>query len=46
MAGVWRDGRVAAYELSWDQAPFRADERARVMSVEQVEGVHDPEAEG
>uniref|UniRef100_A0A0D3GU86 protein-serine/threonine phosphatase n=1 Tax=Oryza barthii TaxID=65489 RepID=A0A0D3GU86_9ORYZ len=53
VAGVWREGRVAAEELSWDQTPFRADERARVkacgarvMSVEQVEGVRDPEAEG
>ncbi|KQK14931.1 probable protein phosphatase 2C 65 isoform X1 [Brachypodium distachyon] len=53
VAGVWRDGRVAAEELSWDQTPFRADERARVkacgarvMSVEQVEGVRDPDAEG
>ncbi|BAF22374.2 Os07g0646100 [Oryza sativa Japonica Group] len=52
VAGVWREGRVAAEELSWDQTPFRADERARVkacgarvMSVEQVEGVRDPEAE-
>uniref|UniRef100_A0ACD5YSK2 Uncharacterized protein n=1 Tax=Avena sativa TaxID=4498 RepID=A0ACD5YSK2_AVESA len=53
VAGVWREGRVAAEELSWDQTPFRADERARVkacgarvMSVEQVEGVRDPDAEG
>ncbi|KAG8079516.1 hypothetical protein GUJ93_ZPchr0007g6164 [Zizania palustris] len=53
VAGVWRDGRVLAEELSWDQTPFRADERARVkacgarvMSVEQVEGVRDPDAEG
>ncbi|KAE8817459.1 putative protein phosphatase 2C 65 [Hordeum vulgare] len=53
VAGVWRDGRVAAEDLSWDQTPFRADERARVkacgarvMSVEQVEGVRDPDAEG
>ncbi|KAL5197558.1 hypothetical protein ABZP36_001070 [Zizania latifolia] len=53
VAGVWRDGRAVAEELSWDQTPFRADERARVkacgarvMSVEQVEGVRDPDAEG
>uniref|UniRef100_A0A0D9X275 protein-serine/threonine phosphatase n=1 Tax=Leersia perrieri TaxID=77586 RepID=A0A0D9X275_9ORYZ len=56
VAGVWRgggEGRVVAEELSWDQTPFRADERARVkacgarvMSVEQVEGVRDPDAEG
>ncbi|KAM0866032.1 hypothetical protein ACQ4PT_042906 [Festuca glaucescens] len=53
VAGVWRDGCVACEELSWDQTPFRADERARVkacgarvMSVEQVEGVRDPDAEG
>ncbi|KAL6657483.1 hypothetical protein ACP70R_005263 [Stipagrostis hirtigluma subsp. patula] len=53
VAGVWRDGRVVAEELSWDQTPFRADERARVkacgarvLSVEQVEGMRDPESEG
>ncbi|KAK3127882.1 hypothetical protein QOZ80_7AG0579680 [Eleusine coracana subsp. coracana] len=53
VAGVWRDGRVVAEDLSWDQTPFRADERARVkacdarvMSVEQVEGMRDPESEG
>jgi serine/threonine protein phosphatase PrpC len=46
VAGMWRDGSVAAEELSWDQTPFRADERARVMSVEQVEGMRDPDAEG
>ncbi|KAG0546093.1 hypothetical protein BDA96_02G418000 [Sorghum bicolor] len=53
VAGVWRAGRVVAEDLSWDQTPFRADERARVkacgarvMSVEQVEGMRDPEAEG
>nr|ACG25548.1 hypothetical protein [Zea mays]ACG25572.1 hypothetical protein [Zea mays] len=52
IAGVWRAGRVVAEDLSWDQTPFRADERervracgARVMSVEQVEGMRDPEAE-
>lgn len=52
VAGVWRAGRVVAEDLSWDQTPFRADERARVkacgarvMSVEQVEGMRDPEAE-
>ena len=39
--------------MSWDQTPFHADERARVkacgarvMSIEQVEGVRDPDAEG
>ncbi|XP_047068258.1 probable protein phosphatase 2C 65 isoform X2 [Lolium rigidum] len=53
VAGVWREGRVACEDLSWDQTPFRADERARVracgarvMSVEQVEGARDPDAEG
>jgi serine/threonine protein phosphatase PrpC len=53
VAGVWRAGRVVAEDLSWDQTPFRADERARVkacgarvMSVEQVEGMRDPESEG
>ncbi|WVZ66895.1 hypothetical protein U9M48_016054 [Paspalum notatum var. saurae] len=53
VAGVWRAGRVVAEDLSWDQTPFRADERARVracgarvMSVEQVEGMRDPDAEG
>uniref|UniRef100_A0A0A9BXE9 protein-serine/threonine phosphatase n=1 Tax=Arundo donax TaxID=35708 RepID=A0A0A9BXE9_ARUDO len=53
VAGVWREGRVVAEDLSWDQTPFRADERARVkacgarvMSVEQVEGMRDPESEG
>ncbi|KAL5215683.1 hypothetical protein ABZP36_007084 [Zizania latifolia] len=53
VAGVWRDGRAVAEELSWDQTPFRADELARVkafgarvMSVEQVEGVRDLDAEG
>ncbi|KAF0906456.1 hypothetical protein E2562_011451 [Oryza meyeriana var. granulata] len=53
VAGVWREGRVVAEELSLDQTPFRPDERARVkacgarvMSVEQVEGVRDPDAEG
>jgi serine/threonine protein phosphatase PrpC len=53
VAGVWRAGRVVAEDLSWDQTPFRADERARVkacgarvMSVEQVEGMRDPDSEG
>ncbi|XP_008670614.1 probable protein phosphatase 2C 65 isoform X3 [Zea mays] len=53
VAGVWRAGRLVAEDLSWDQTPFRADERARVkacgarvMSVEQVEGMRDPEDVG
>ncbi|KAL6841872.1 hypothetical protein ACP4OV_028384 [Aristida adscensionis] len=53
VAGVWRGGKVAAEELSWDQTPFRPDERARVkacgarvLSVEQVEGMRDPDSEG
>jgi serine/threonine protein phosphatase PrpC len=52
VATVWRAGMVVAEDLSWDQTPFRADERARirarsarVMSVEQVEGMRDPESE-
>nr|XP_029124141.1 probable protein phosphatase 2C 35 isoform X3 [Elaeis guineensis] len=49
VAGVWNGQRVVAEDLSSDQTPFRKDEYervrrcgARVLSVDQVEGVKDP----
>lgn len=49
VAGVWNGDRVVAEELSRDQTPFRKDEYervrqcgARVLSVDQVEGIKDP----
>ncbi|XP_008795086.2 probable protein phosphatase 2C 35 [Phoenix dactylifera] len=50
VAGVWNGDRVVAEDLSWDQTPFRKDEYervrqcgARVLSVDQVEGIKDPD---
>lgn len=47
--GVFEDDRLVAEELSHDQTPFRKDEYervrlcgARVLTVDQVEGVKDP----
>ncbi|KAH7666911.1 Protein-serine/threonine phosphatase protein [Dioscorea alata] len=52
VAGVWRNGSVVAEDLSRDQTPFRKDEYervrrcgARVLSVDQVEGVKDPDVQ-
>ncbi|XP_008775719.1 probable protein phosphatase 2C 35 [Phoenix dactylifera] len=49
VAGVWDGERVVAEDLSSDQTPFREDEYervrrcgARVLSVDQVEGIKDP----
>lgn len=49
VGGVYNGGRLIAEELSHDQTPFRKDEYervklcgARVLSVDQVEGVKDP----
>ncbi|XP_020086010.1 probable protein phosphatase 2C 35 isoform X2 [Ananas comosus] len=49
VAGVWNGSAVVAEDLSCDQTPFRKDEYervkqcgARVLSVDQVEGVKDP----
>ncbi|KAG6493722.1 probable protein phosphatase 2C 35 [Zingiber officinale] len=50
VAGVWSEGRVVAQELSIDQTPYRKDEYqrvkqcgARVLCVDQVEGMMDPD---
>lgn len=52
VAGVWNGNGVVAEELSCDQTPFRRDEcervkqcGARVLSVDQVEGVKDPDVQ-
>ncbi|MQL76232.1 hypothetical protein Taro_008637 [Colocasia esculenta] len=49
VAGVWNGNSVVAEDLSSDQTPFRRDEYervklcgARVLSVDQVEGIKDP----
>uniref|UniRef100_A0A1D1YWE7 protein-serine/threonine phosphatase n=1 Tax=Anthurium amnicola TaxID=1678845 RepID=A0A1D1YWE7_9ARAE len=49
VAGVWNGNSVIAEDLSSDQTPFRKDEYervklcgARVLSVDQVEGIKDP----
>lgn len=54
VAGIWDSDRnsVVAMDLSCDQTPFRKDEYervrqcgARVLSVDQVEGIKDPEVQ-
>lgn len=49
VAGIWNGNSVVAEDLSSDQTPFRKDEYqrvklcgARVLSVDQVEGIKDP----
>ncbi|XP_064965679.1 probable protein phosphatase 2C 35 [Musa acuminata AAA Group] len=50
VAGVWNGNRVVAEDLSSDQTPYRKDEYervrlsgARVLCVDQVEGMMDPD---
>nr|XP_009420981.1 PREDICTED: probable protein phosphatase 2C 35 [Musa acuminata subsp. malaccensis] len=50
VAGIWNGNRVMAEDLSTDQTPYRKDEYervklcgARVLSVDQVEGIVDPD---
>ncbi|CAA7405985.1 unnamed protein product [Spirodela intermedia] len=49
VAGIWNGDSVVAEDLSSDQTPFRKDEYqrvklcgARVLTVDQVEGIKDP----
>lgn len=52
IGGNNRSGRLCALDLSWDQTPFRADEAARVrkagarvLTLDQLEGIKDPAAQ-